>query len=183
MGEGLGEATSGKTAAILDSSSFPEVKRLENMLEKLSASVLSLMARFDDSILAGDVQVFTFGLESGYLGAGVVIVMNSSLTRHVCKILEVPGQLLFIRLLFKKKLSVLILGLYTGASLVAWFFQAGDINSFIAKTTKFRDNTVANTAIVHDDFFGTRMHSDLDVMWVALYKVLCLYAETVFKKK
>ncbi|KAG9300319.1 hypothetical protein G9A89_011392 [Geosiphon pyriformis] len=78
--------------------------------------------------------VFTSGLESGYLGAGVVVVMNSFLARHVCKISEVPGQLLSIKLFFKNKLSVSILGLYAGASLVAWFSQAGNINSLIAKT-------------------------------------------------
>ncbi|KAG9298884.1 hypothetical protein G9A89_015905 [Geosiphon pyriformis] len=80
------------------------------------------------------VWVFTSGLESDYLGAGVVVVMNSLLVRHVSKISKVPGWLLSIKLLFKNKLLVSILGLYTGASLVAWFFQAGDINSLIAKT-------------------------------------------------
>ncbi|KAG9293883.1 hypothetical protein G9A89_019221 [Geosiphon pyriformis] len=84
-------------------------------------------------VVVFDSTVFTFGLESSYLGAGVVIVMNSSLVRHVCKISEVPDQLLSIKLLFKNKLSVSILGLYAGASLMAWFSQAGDINSLIAK--------------------------------------------------
>ncbi|KAG9307666.1 hypothetical protein G9A89_023231 [Geosiphon pyriformis] len=154
MGEGLGGATSGNTAAILVSSASFKVKRLENMLEELSASVLSLTARFDDSILTSDfvwkiamcniyrmnnlakqddVILCISGLDSGYLGAGVAVVMTNSLVKHVCKISEVPGQLIFIRLLFKNKLSVLILGLYAGASLVVRFFQAGDINSLIAK--------------------------------------------------
>ncbi|KAG9298556.1 hypothetical protein G9A89_018915 [Geosiphon pyriformis] len=53
MKEGLSEATSGETAATLDSFASSEVKRLENMLEKLSALVLSLTARFNGSILAG----------------------------------------------------------------------------------------------------------------------------------
>ncbi|KAG9285431.1 hypothetical protein G9A89_010906 [Geosiphon pyriformis] len=43
------------------------------------------------------------------------------------------GRLLFIKLLFKNKLSVSILGLYAGALLVVWFSQAGEINFFIAK--------------------------------------------------
>ncbi|KAG9288253.1 hypothetical protein G9A89_021284 [Geosiphon pyriformis] len=79
------------------------------------------------------VWVFTSGLESGYLGASVVIVMNFLLARHVSKISEVSGWLLFIKLLFKNKLLVSILGLYVGASLVAQFFQAGSINSLIVK--------------------------------------------------
>ncbi|KAG9287441.1 hypothetical protein G9A89_023813 [Geosiphon pyriformis] len=80
-----------------------------------------------------DVQVFTSGLDSGYLGAGVVVVMDFFLARHVCKVSEVSGWLLSIKLLFKNKLSVLILGLYAGASSVVWFSQADEINSLIAK--------------------------------------------------
>ncbi|KAG9288321.1 hypothetical protein G9A89_021352 [Geosiphon pyriformis] len=79
------------------------------------------------------VRVFTSGLDSGHLGAGVAVIMDVSLACYVCKISEVPGRLLSIKLLFKGKLSVLILGLYAGASLVVWFFQAGEINSLIAK--------------------------------------------------
>ncbi|KAG9284052.1 hypothetical protein G9A89_022826 [Geosiphon pyriformis] len=79
------------------------------------------------------VRVFTSGLDSGSLGAGVLIIMNFSLAKHVCKVSEVPGWLLSIKLLFKNKLSVSILGLYAGASLVVWFSQAGEINSLIAK--------------------------------------------------
>ncbi|KAG9292229.1 hypothetical protein G9A89_023949 [Geosiphon pyriformis] len=77
--------------------------------------------------------VFTSGLDSGSLGAGVMIVVNSSLAKHICKVSKVPGQILSIRLLFKNKLSVSILGLYAGVLSVVWFFQAGKINSLIAK--------------------------------------------------
>ncbi|KAG9287732.1 hypothetical protein G9A89_004135 [Geosiphon pyriformis] len=80
------------------------------------------------------VRVFISGQDSGNLGSGVVIVVNNSLARHVCKISEVPGQLLSIKLLFKNKLSVLILGLYAGASLAAHFSQTSEVNSLIAKT-------------------------------------------------
>ncbi|KAG9288752.1 hypothetical protein G9A89_023049 [Geosiphon pyriformis] len=53
MEERLGGTTGGETAAKLVSSVSPKVKRLETMLEGLSASVLSLTARFNGSILAG----------------------------------------------------------------------------------------------------------------------------------
>ncbi|KAG9298083.1 hypothetical protein G9A89_018166 [Geosiphon pyriformis] len=89
-----------------------------------------------DNLLANKfdgIQVFAFGLDSGSLGAGVLIVVNSSLAKHVCKISEVSGQLLSIKLLFKNKLLVSILGLYAGASSVAWFFQTDEINFLIAK--------------------------------------------------
>ncbi|KAG9301647.1 hypothetical protein G9A89_016717 [Geosiphon pyriformis] len=79
------------------------------------------------------IRVFTSGLDSEYLGAGIVIIMDSFLVKHVCKIFEVPSQLFSIRLLFKNKLSVSVLELYAGALSAAWFLQAGEINSFIAK--------------------------------------------------
>ncbi|KAG9287494.1 hypothetical protein G9A89_023866 [Geosiphon pyriformis] len=61
------------------------------------------------------VRVFTSGLNSGYLGASIVVIINSSLVKHVCKIFKMPGQLFFIKLLFKNKLSVSVLELYAGA--------------------------------------------------------------------
>ncbi|KAG9291508.1 hypothetical protein G9A89_021927 [Geosiphon pyriformis] len=79
------------------------------------------------------VQVFVSGLDSGYLGSGVVIIMNNALAKHVCKVFEVPGCLLSVKLLFKNKLSVLILDLYTDASVSVCFSQVDEINFLIAK--------------------------------------------------
>ncbi|KAG9307278.1 hypothetical protein G9A89_017106 [Geosiphon pyriformis] len=79
------------------------------------------------------VWVFISGLNSEYLGADVAVIMDSFLARHVCKISEVPGRLLSVRLLFKNKHSVSILGLYAGAFSVIRFFQVDEINSLIAK--------------------------------------------------
>ncbi|KAG9285755.1 hypothetical protein G9A89_013180 [Geosiphon pyriformis] len=53
MGVDLGDATSDKTAAILGSTVSPEVVKLENMLEGLSASVMILLACLDGLALAG----------------------------------------------------------------------------------------------------------------------------------
>ncbi|KAG9298015.1 hypothetical protein G9A89_018843 [Geosiphon pyriformis] len=79
------------------------------------------------------IKVFSSGLDKRFLGAGVAIIMNTSLAHHVCKVFEVSGQLLLVKLLFKNKLSVFILGLYAGASLAVHFSQANDINSMIVK--------------------------------------------------
>ncbi|KAG9306251.1 hypothetical protein G9A89_016155 [Geosiphon pyriformis] len=79
------------------------------------------------------VRVFTSGLDKGFLGAGLAIIMNNFLAHHVCKISEVSNWLLSVKLLFKNKLFVLILGLYTGASLAVCFSQANNVNSMIAK--------------------------------------------------
>ncbi|KAG9291523.1 hypothetical protein G9A89_021942 [Geosiphon pyriformis] len=79
------------------------------------------------------VWVFISGLDSGYFGSGVVIIINNVLVKHVCKVFEVPGRLLSVKLLFKNKLLMLILGLYAGASVSAHFSQADKINFLIAK--------------------------------------------------
>ncbi|KAG9298368.1 hypothetical protein G9A89_003185 [Geosiphon pyriformis] len=79
------------------------------------------------------IQVFTSGLSSGHMGSGVAIIMNNFLAWHVYKVLDIPGQFLFVKLLFKNKLSVSILGLYAGSSLAVCFSQADDINSLIAR--------------------------------------------------
>ncbi|KAG9296724.1 hypothetical protein G9A89_001356 [Geosiphon pyriformis] len=46
---------------------------------------------------------------------------------------EIPGYLISVHLLFKNKLSVMVLGLYAGVSISTWFSQAADINSMISK--------------------------------------------------
>ncbi|KAG9301232.1 hypothetical protein G9A89_012615 [Geosiphon pyriformis] len=80
------------------------------------------------------IHIFTSGLDSEYLGVGVVIIMNFFLAKHVYKVSEMSGQLLSIRLLFKNKLSVSVLGFYASALSVVWFLQTSKINFLIAKT-------------------------------------------------
>ncbi|KAG9296701.1 hypothetical protein G9A89_001333 [Geosiphon pyriformis] len=53
MGMGLGDATNDKTAAVSGSTASLKVVKLENMLEDLSALVMSLSAHLDDLALAG----------------------------------------------------------------------------------------------------------------------------------
>ncbi|KAG9297913.1 hypothetical protein G9A89_002621 [Geosiphon pyriformis] len=101
---------------------------------------------FDDDLKSGKVcpwiankfdgvYVFTSGMDFGYLDSGIAIIMDIFLAHYMCRISEMPDWLLSVKLLFKNKLSVLILGLYIGVSSVIWFFQAGNINFLIAKTT------------------------------------------------
>ncbi|KAG9300564.1 hypothetical protein G9A89_000434 [Geosiphon pyriformis] len=151
--------TGSGTAVKLDSFASFEIKRLKTMLEGLSALVLSLTTRFNSLILAGmnnltkqknivcwhkdmnnliinkfsGVCVFILGIDSGYLDSGVAVIMDNSLTRHVCKVFEISDWLFSIKLLFKNKLFVSILGLYASASSIVHFSQAGEINSLIAK--------------------------------------------------
>ncbi|KAG9293633.1 hypothetical protein G9A89_018970 [Geosiphon pyriformis] len=125
-GKTISDETATVTAIVKDSSASSHVAKLENMLEGLAASVLSLSAHFDDGIIwkiatcnvkgmnvpakqddivqwhwdmdnlvsiftktkLKDKIFFSSGLNSGYVGAGVAIVMNNSLAKHVCKISE-----------------------------------------------------------------------------------------------
>ncbi|KAG9287892.1 hypothetical protein G9A89_017487 [Geosiphon pyriformis] len=70
------------------------------------------------------VHVFTSGSDSSHMGSGVAIIMDLSLVKHVCKVLEVLSWLLLVKLLFRNRFSVFILGLYAGAD---------KINSLITK--------------------------------------------------
>ncbi|KAG9303124.1 hypothetical protein G9A89_005082 [Geosiphon pyriformis] len=79
------------------------------------------------------VRIFTSGLDIGFLGTGVAIIMNNFLAHHVSKVEEVPGCVVAVWLLFKNKLSVSVIGLYAGASTGVCFGQASEINSLIAK--------------------------------------------------
>ncbi|KAG9304397.1 hypothetical protein G9A89_019959 [Geosiphon pyriformis] len=153
MGVTSGETTNDETTAIVDSSVSPQVTselvwkvityNVRGMTNSAKQDDIihwhndmnNLISIFTETKLKGRVRpwivnkfngirVFTSGLDSGYLGAGVMIIVNSSLARHVCKI---------SKLLFKNKLSVSILGLYAGASSVVWFSQTGEVNSFITK--------------------------------------------------
>ncbi|KAG9299974.1 hypothetical protein G9A89_009702 [Geosiphon pyriformis] len=78
------------------------------------------------------VQVFILGLNSDL---GVVIVINNFLAKHISKVSEVSGHLISIKLLFKNRLSVMILGLYADASFTVHFSQANAVNSLIVKAT------------------------------------------------
>ncbi|KAG9307301.1 hypothetical protein G9A89_017129 [Geosiphon pyriformis] len=79
------------------------------------------------------VCVFSSELNKGFFGAGVAIIMNSSLACHVSKIKNISGRVISVWLLFKDKLSVTVLGLYADAFAVDRFDQTLVINSFIAK--------------------------------------------------
>ncbi|KAG9285999.1 hypothetical protein G9A89_022675 [Geosiphon pyriformis] len=101
---------------------------LESKLMALETSVCSVLKKYSS------VHVFVSGLDLGYLGSGVAIIMNVALAKHVYRISEVSGHLLAIKLLFKNKLSVSILGLYASASVSMCFSQADEINTLIAGT-------------------------------------------------
>ncbi|KAG9291346.1 hypothetical protein G9A89_003450 [Geosiphon pyriformis] len=143
MGEGSSVATSSKTAVLLESFSSSNMVKFENMLEGLSISVLSLSVHLNSLVLAGSittcnvrsmnnptkqeniimnkfdgVRIFSSGVDKGFLEAGVAIIINNSLVHHVSKI---------------DKISVMVLGLYTGTSFGIKFGQTMKVNSFVTR--------------------------------------------------
>ncbi|KAG9296236.1 hypothetical protein G9A89_014828 [Geosiphon pyriformis] len=100
------------------------------------------------------VKVFSSGLDKSFFGARIMIIMNTFLAHYVSRISEVPGQLLSVKLLFKNKLSVSILGLYAGAFLACASYRKcldlGLVNSlsgsfYIKKSTWANSQDVART--------------------------------------
>ncbi|KAG9299375.1 hypothetical protein G9A89_014023 [Geosiphon pyriformis] len=111
-------------------------KVLTSKLDSLESKMSALKASFS-SIMIKDkfdgIQIFTSGLDIGYLGAGIAVIMDNSLACHVSRVKEVSGHLILIWLLFKDKLSVTILDLYAGVSPGTRFAQAPAVNSLIVK--------------------------------------------------
>ncbi|KAG9291065.1 hypothetical protein G9A89_012937 [Geosiphon pyriformis] len=221
MSEGLGVATGGETVVGAVVFNLTVISRLEETLNNLLITVMSLLAKIDNTGLDDIIcwhkeknnlvsiftesklkkKMFTSGLESSYLGAGVVVVMNFSLARHVCKILEVPDQLLFsqagnINSLIAKavnKSSFIILrvnavvgyGMFGVEEYFDTDYQAVSVLVGLGdgvKWAKFKDDMVANVAMLHNDFLVAGMHSNLNAMWVAFRKVLCLSAKAKSSK-
>ncbi|KAG9285706.1 hypothetical protein G9A89_002273 [Geosiphon pyriformis] len=67
------------------------------------------------------VQIFTSGLEKGFLKAGMAVIMNECLAQHVSK----------------DKILIFVVGLYAGASTESRFSQVSVVNSFIVKAVNF----------------------------------------------
>ncbi|KAG9300094.1 hypothetical protein G9A89_018371 [Geosiphon pyriformis] len=77
--------------------------------------------------------VFTSGLDKEFFGTEMAVIMNNFFVHHVFKVKKISGQVILVWLLFKDKISVMILGLYTGASSETRFGQALAMNSLITK--------------------------------------------------
>ncbi|KAG9295762.1 hypothetical protein G9A89_008990 [Geosiphon pyriformis] len=121
-------------ASVISNLSPPVINDTASVISSSGSKVLTTkIGGLESKMKIAMCNVFTSGLDSSYIDSGIVVIMDISLARHVCKVTEVPGQLLSIKLLFKNKLSVSILGLYIGASSVVCFSQANKINSFIVK--------------------------------------------------
>ncbi|KAG9305603.1 hypothetical protein G9A89_001664 [Geosiphon pyriformis] len=71
------------------------------------------------------VRIFLTGLDKSFLGTEIAIIMDNNLAHHVCKIEEISGWIILVRLLFKGKLSVSILDLYASAVNSSTFLVIG----------------------------------------------------------
>ncbi|KAG9288122.1 hypothetical protein G9A89_017717 [Geosiphon pyriformis] len=136
--------------------------RLENIIHwhRNSGNMVSIITetklRFSNRLWIRDkfnnIRVFSFGLDKSFFGVRIVIIMNTSLACHVNKVSEMSGWLLSVKLLFKNKLSVSILGLYAGAFLAVCFSQSNDINFMIAKMVNKSSFVVLGGDFNENDF-------------------------------
>ncbi|KAG9293355.1 hypothetical protein G9A89_007601, partial [Geosiphon pyriformis] len=144
ISEGSGMATGGKAIARVVVFNSSVITKIEETLNNFSITVMEFLAKIDNAGLVptediimnkfDEIRVFSFGLDKRFLSTEMAIIMNNYLAHHVSKIKEIPGHFVSVQLLFKNKLSVVFLGLYTGASVETRFGQACGINSLIAKT-------------------------------------------------
>ncbi|KAG9305136.1 hypothetical protein G9A89_002593 [Geosiphon pyriformis] len=190
MSESLGVVTGNETVVRVVIFNSSVIEKMEDTLRNFAIMFL-LLSFFNDgaSVEFEGVCVFTSGLDKDFLSAGVAIIINNSLAYHVSKIKEVPGQVISVQLLFKGKLLVTVLGLYTGASSKTRFGQALEVNSVIAKAVnsstfvvlggdfnenesdangpkwiEFRDCLSAKLLAVADEFFDAKNHGNVDAM-------------------
>ncbi|KAG9307670.1 hypothetical protein G9A89_023235 [Geosiphon pyriformis] len=107
-----------------------KVGKLESKIVAFEVLIGSVLERLNH-LYSG--LVFISGLDFGYLGLGVAIIMDAFLAKHMCGVSEVSGQLISVKLLFKNKLSVIVLGLYVGATLEKRLAYSHIINSMVVK--------------------------------------------------
>ncbi|KAG9296527.1 hypothetical protein G9A89_015119 [Geosiphon pyriformis] len=101
------------------------------------------------------VRVFISSLDSGYLGSGVVIIMNITLAKHVCKVFEMLSRLLSVKLFFKNKLSVSILGLYAGVLVSVCFSQVDKTIDYVFVSSSLVNAILDRSVTRVDEYFDT----------------------------
>ncbi|KAG9297266.1 hypothetical protein G9A89_001535 [Geosiphon pyriformis] len=77
---------------------------------KVSGLELKMMALEVSVSLFNSVWVFTSGLDSGHMSSGVVIIMNISLVRHVCKVSEASKINSFIAKVMNESFFIIVGG-------------------------------------------------------------------------
>ncbi|KAG9297448.1 hypothetical protein G9A89_020849 [Geosiphon pyriformis] len=160
ISKGSGVATGGKTIAGVTVCDSLVVSKIEETLKNLLIMVIDLLAKIDNTGLLmwkfttcnvqsfnvsakqedivywhkesgnmimnsfDEARIFTSGLDIGFLRTGVVE--------------EVSGRTILVRLLFKGKVSVLVVGLYACVSPGDWFRQSA--HSFVVLGGNFNKN-------------------------------------------
>ncbi|KAG9286815.1 hypothetical protein G9A89_012365 [Geosiphon pyriformis] len=115
-----------------------KVGGLEFKMIALEVSISSILGKLDllcvnTGFLFADVQVFITGLDVGFCGVEVAVIMDNSLARHVSKVKKISGHLISVCFLFRNKLLVTILDLYADVSASMHFGQAANINSMVSR--------------------------------------------------
>ncbi|KAG9304070.1 hypothetical protein G9A89_005980 [Geosiphon pyriformis] len=143
----LSLAVSVPSASVVDSDmTLDNVLALADSLFFGSSESATVLSSSDSKVLTSKVSGLEFKMSVleasfssilSFLGTGVAIIMANFLACHVTKIEEVSGCVVVVRLLFKDKFLVSVVGLYAGASSGTCFGQASKVNSVIAKAVNF----------------------------------------------
>ncbi|KAG9301002.1 hypothetical protein G9A89_018954 [Geosiphon pyriformis] len=132
------------------------------------------------------VKVFSFGLNKGFLGAGVAIIMNNSLVRHVYKDMAKTIDFLFVSVNLVNAVVdriVCNIGEFFNtnhrAVFVLFDFKGADNNRW----ENFRNATLANAKMLFNKFAATVKFLNLNAMWDVLCRIVVLSTNKIFSKK
>ncbi|KAG9287668.1 hypothetical protein G9A89_004015 [Geosiphon pyriformis] len=115
-----------------------KIKGLESKFVALEASVNSVLVKLDQLYAGSKIAICNVRGINVLAKQDDVVHWHMESACYVSKIEEVSGQIISIRLLFKGKLSVIILGLYAGVS-VEVRYVSGDFNEdSTKKSTSFK---------------------------------------------
>ncbi|KAG9287179.1 hypothetical protein G9A89_001587 [Geosiphon pyriformis] len=130
-------------------------------------------------------RIFTSGLNVGFHGAGVAIIMNNSLAWHVLKIDEIPSHLISFS---------------QAANINSMVFRAVNFSSFVVlggnfnkngssksdaddvQWLNFKDCSSAKLLAKSDMFEEARVNDNLNTMWKILEKAMVQTVDTVFSR-
>ncbi|KAG9305778.1 hypothetical protein G9A89_001066 [Geosiphon pyriformis] len=179
MSADLNETTSDETALVVDLSVSPYVIKLENMLESLSRSVLSLSAHFKSLVLAGGCVSFKKCLDLGLVNYLVRSLVAKKPTWANSKGVEKTIDYVFVS---SNLVNALVHhNVFEVSKHFDMDYLAVSVSLGLGELLDIA--TLVNVAMFLDEFAASVRFSDLDAMWRIVSKIMVFLANKVFKKK
>ncbi|KAG9305871.1 hypothetical protein G9A89_016523 [Geosiphon pyriformis] len=92
------------------------------------------------------MRIFSSGLDKEFLGTEVAIIMNNFFVCYVAKIEKISGHLISIWLLFKSKMFVVFLGIYTVCEINSLIAKAANFFTFVVLDGDFNEDGIKKSA-------------------------------------